>query len=100
MKHFFLRTLLVFLAWLPAAALAQSSDWQIDSFHSDIFVNEDGSIDVKETIETNFPSSKHGIYRDIPVKYRNTYSQHISLGLEVVNVWDERGEPLLYEVLR
>ncbi len=84
---------------LPAIASAQGA-WEIDSFHADIVVGQNGGIEVTETIEVEFYTEKHGIYRDIPVKYRNAYNQHISIGLEVLGVTDGDGEPVEYEVSR
>jgi len=87
------------LCVFPVVVSAQGA-WEIDSFHSDIQVEQDGGVDITETINVTFYTEKHGIFRDIPVKYRNTLNQHISLGLEVLGVTDETGEPIDYEVSR
>ncbi len=99
MKRFFwmLSALLVML--LPHDTWAQGA-WEITSFHADIDVQREGGMRVKETIVTYFHTQKHGIYRDIPVKYRNSVNQHISIGLEVLGVTDENGQSYQYEVLR
>lgn len=93
---FVLSALFVFM---PFETFAQGA-WEIKSFHADIHVAENGSMRVKETIDVNFFTSKHGIYRDIPVKYRNQLNQHISLGLDVVEVSDDEGHAHMYEVIR
>jgi hypothetical protein len=85
------------LLFLPSPSQAQSV-WEITSFHSDIEVQPDGNILVTETIETDFNQSKHGIFRDIPVKYWNSYRQNISLGLNILGVTDASGRPHKYEV--
>ncbi len=80
---------------------AQSGyDWDITSFHADIMVASDSSVDVKETIDVDFHVYKHGIYRDIPVKYRNDYNQDVTIGLDVLGVLDENGVPVDYELSR
>ncbi len=90
MKKIFVVLLLFFVLSLPASAQindiqkdavnlnaiyptdsAETSnniaDEHIKSFNSNIYVNEDGTIDVKETIVYDFGDlQKHGIYRFIP----------------------------------
>lgn len=85
------------ILFLPAVSHAQSP-WEISSFHSDIEVQPDGNLLVTETIETRFNESKHGIFRDIPVKYWNSYRQNISLGLKILGVTDASGRPHKYEL--
>ena len=41
-----------------------------DRYHSDITINRDSSFVVRETIEVTFDRPRHGIYREIPFKYR------------------------------
>lgn len=52
-------------------ALAQT-DWSINEYHSDITLEGNGVVLIKETIAVDFATSeKHGIYRDIPISYQN-----------------------------
>lgn len=44
----------------------------VNTFHSDITLNQDSSISIKETIDYHFASYEHGIYREIPTKYKVT----------------------------
>jgi len=41
----------------------------IESFNSDINIQSDGGVEIKERIQYVFPNPKHGIVRQIPVKY-------------------------------
>ena len=52
-----------------APAFAQY--FTIDKFHSDIMIDKDSSVFVKETIDVEFHQSRHGIYRELPFKYRD-----------------------------
>lgn len=63
----------------------------IDSFNSEIEINEDSSIEVKETIVYNFGSlERHGIYREIPYKY-NARGGNFKLRFSDISVKDEKG---------
>ncbi|MFA6081441.1 MAG: DUF2207 domain-containing protein [Patescibacteria group bacterium] len=64
----------------------------IKSFQSEITINKDGTIDVKETIIYDFSTlDKHGIYRDIPFIKTNQDGKKFELKLENVSVTDENG---------
>ncbi len=41
-------------------------DYDFNSYHIDVIVNENNRLDITETIEANFYTAKHGIYRTIP----------------------------------
>jgi len=92
--------------FLPAgAAAATESGWRIDSFNSDIFINErlDGSMRVEEQINTVFDVQKHGIYRYIPVRYPGGgfFKPGVDLNLKVLSVTDAATKaPIQYQVLR
>lgn len=69
----------------------------IRSFHSQVRLQKDSTLDVVETIVMDFEgASRHGIYRDIPVKYErynNTYSIH----LKILSITDENHNPVKYK---
>ena len=71
------------LAWLCAVMLAGAhaarADERILEFHSNIVVNADASMDVTETIRVRAEGDKirHGIYRDFPTDYRDTYGNRV-----------------------
>ncbi len=49
-----------------------SAGYTIDKFDIDVKVNNDNTFDIKETILANFNTSKHGIYRTIPLENQVT----------------------------
>src|SRR5262245_19725890 len=73
------------LAALPAVARA---DERILSFHSDITVNTDSSIDVTETISVRAEGDqiKRGIYRDFPTIYPLENGQTYQVGFEISEI--------------
>ncbi len=69
---------------------------EINNFNSEIKINKDSSIDVKEIIVYNFGSlQKHGIYRDIPYKY-NARGGNFKLRFSNIKVTDEKGNGYTY----
>ncbi|QQS38364.1 DUF2207 domain-containing protein [Candidatus Woesebacteria bacterium] len=77
--------------------VSASSDtgWIIDSFHSDITINENTSIEIVETISTDFYDlNKHGIYRDIPIVYKTASGNNIDLKFNLHGVSDVDGNLL------
>ena len=97
-----LLVLLIFLVLAPASLLAQDTGWTITSFNSTYIVRPDRSIDVVEHIDVDFgPLQRHGIYRDIPVRYRKVVGSglpisagKVSVGLAVESVTDGAGHEL------
>lgn len=81
---------------MPALAYG----WEINQFDADINIYEDSSILVTEKIQVYFDYEKHGIYRDIPVKYENKYGDNFKLRLDVISVEDENGNPYEYELMK
>ncbi len=70
MKRILFALSILILTLSPNSALAINS-WGISTFHSDIAIEESGTVLITETIRTQFNSEKHGIYRDIPVTYED-----------------------------
>lgn len=67
-KYIFFVLVSAFLFLLPSSTKAQE-DYTINSFNSNITLNQDTSLTVEEVIEVNFPYPKHGIFRNIPIVY-------------------------------
>jgi hypothetical protein len=91
---------LLLLLGSVATARAQDSPERILSFHSDITVNQDGSMDVRETIKVRAAGDqiKRGIYRDFPTRYRDILGNQYVVGFEVVEVQrDGKPEPYRME---
>lgn len=64
----------------------------IQSFDSQITINADGTINVKETIVYDFDGlERHGIYRDIPFVKTNKAGKKFRLGFSAISVADEQG---------
>lgn len=76
----------VLLAFAAFAQVARAESEQITSFHSDITVNQDASISIKETIEYVAPYEKHGIYRYIPIGYKDKDDKKFYLAISDVSI--------------
>jgi len=72
----------------------------IDKFHSDITVNEDSSFMVKETIDVTFQRPRHGIYREIPFRYRDELGKTFITPTTVFSVTNGSGKSWKYQVKR
>ena len=72
-------------------------EWYIPQFEVSIQVLENSDLIVTEYIQADFDIKKHGIYRDIPVKYLNDLGLNYNLRLEVLSVTDKQGIPWNYE---
>ncbi len=74
---------------LGSAVWAQE---QIQSFDSQIIINQDGTINVEERIVYDFSNlERHGIYRDIPYIKKNEAGKKFRLDFTSVSVRDEDG---------
>ncbi|MCA9388746.1 DUF2207 domain-containing protein [Candidatus Berkelbacteria bacterium] len=82
--------LLATLLLLPNLAFAQEA-FVIDSYHTEININTDSSLDITETIEANFSQQRHGIFRNIPLKYKDNFGNTKKLRISKINVSDEDG---------
>lgn len=87
--------ILALCAWFlcPRASFARDAE-RIVSYHSDIRVNEDATMDVVETIRVRAEGEKirHGIYRDFPTKYRDRLGNRYIVDFETLDVLRD-GQP-------
>jgi uncharacterized membrane protein len=88
--------LLILLLGLSGSALAQY--FTINDYRADITVNKDGTIDVTETIKVAFDESRHGIFREIPFKYRTDLGKTYRTPIKVYSVKDDQGNEWKYQV--
>ncbi len=96
MKKFLLLFLIILYFVHPV--FAQSGE-HIQSFNSQITVNKDGTINVKETIVYDFGSlSRHGIYRYIPY-IKNINGKRYKMDIKVISVKDENGQNYNYQLI-
>jgi len=65
------RVLILLLVWVTALSLF-SADYVFDSYHLDIDVSASNVYTIEENIDANFSTPRHGIYREIPVRFGKT----------------------------
>ncbi len=75
-----------------------AQDFTINHFHSDIVINRDSSVIVKETLDVLFHRPRHGIYREIPFKYRDDLGKLITTPTRFFSVTDASGKAWKYRV--
>ena len=81
---------------IPSISLAQNEE-QIQSFETEIKVNSDSTINVKEKIHYFFASPKHGIQRHIPQRYLDKEkNKYFSTQIENIQVTDNNNRPWSY----
>jgi len=70
---------------------------KIDSFYVTIKINPDSSINVSERIDYDFgQSQRHGIYRNIPIKYKARGGNY-NLRISNISIVDESGNPYTFK---
>ena len=70
-------------------ASPRTHDFTIDRFFSDIIIEEDSLVTVIETIEVEFHRPRHGIYRDIPFRYRNDLGKPLETPIRILSVTNQ-----------
>ena len=83
---------------LSSVALAQ--DFTIHEFESSISVKKDSSITVKETLSVEFHRPRHGIYRDIPYRYQDSFGNSVTTPTDIISVTDGSDGKVKYKVSR
>lgn len=82
-------------------ARAADTGWVIERFASDIEIQKDGRLAITEAIDVDFQSltDRHGIFREIPVRYRWDPDPTMErvYELSVQSVRDAAGRSLTYE---
>ena len=86
--------------FLAAALPAFARQLVIQEFSAEIMVQENGVLDVTETISPRFIGAWNGIYRTIPVEYVTPQGFNYELLLDVLSVADASGARLKYESSR
>ena len=78
---------------------ARAQAWEIASFDTQVTVHEDATATVIETITADFGDERrHGLYRDIPIRYADRAGQHFTLRLRLEEVTDGSGRPRPYQL--
>ena len=88
--------LAAFLLALPAAAFGQRT-LTIERFDAEAIVLERGTTVVTERIRARFDGQWNGLYRSIPINYRNDAGLNYKLILDIERVTDDAGAALRYE---
>src|SRR3990167_6844010 len=71
---------------------------KINSFDTVAQIQADGSVIVEEKIVYDFDNAqKHGIYRDIPVKYQRDAGSYFT-PIQILSVTDNDGKKITYEL--
>ena len=83
----------------PQALRAQRT-LEIQEFNAVLQVEENGDVHVLESIQVRFNGSWNGMFRTIPVEYRDPQGFCHRLFLDFEAVTDESGQPLTTEVSR
>ncbi len=95
------RCLLCLVIIIALATSAFCEDFTIQRFHADIAIHGDSSFTVTETIEVLFHRQRHGIYREIPYRYRDeSRGTEVTTPLEIVSVTDAGGKAWQYKISR
>ncbi len=79
--------------------MTSAGGYTFTKFASDVTVNRDATLDVVETIDGEFLLPRHGIYRNIPVRYQAADGSHFSLPIDVRSVTRD-GAPEPYAASR
>ncbi len=66
------------------------SGWSIRNFDVQLVINPDASLDVTETIDADFSFPKHGILREMPIRYAVDMHQY-ALRVKLREVDDGQG---------
>jgi len=91
LKSFALFSAVLIIFSLFGASDVSASYFTIENFHSEITINKDASIVVEETIEVYFNHQRHGIFREIPYRYRNAAGDIQVTPIDVISVTDGNG---------
>ncbi|HTC62056.1 MAG TPA: DUF2207 domain-containing protein [Candidatus Saccharimonadales bacterium] len=92
--------ILLFVLALAFASPASARELKIEKFSAEIFIQQDASLEVNETIDVNFIGVWHGLYRTIPVEYVTPQGFNYSLFVKLEDATDDAGQPLKVESSR
>lgn len=74
--------------------------WVIAGFSTDLHVLRSGDLDVTETIRVRFQGSFNGIFRTIPIEYRDPRGFAYTLRVDIRQITDAEGRDLDFESKR
>jgi uncharacterized membrane protein YgcG len=91
-----LRRLAAILCLVFGLVQAAGAEEVIRNFVSDVTVQTDGTLEVRETITVNVEGTqiKRGILRDFPTTYKDRHGQQVQVGFDVLSITrDGHNEP-------
>jgi uncharacterized membrane protein YgcG len=90
------KSVLLLLVLLLCSWPSRAQTEQILDFHSDITLQEDSSLSVTETITVFAAGSqiRHGIYREFPTTYRDTFNNRYVVGFQMVSATRDSSDEL------
>lgn len=71
-------------------------DFYLKNFTTEVKINKNSTIDVKETITANFLQERHGIFREIPTSYPASFGLVKKIFLDNITVTNESGDPIQF----
>jgi hypothetical protein len=99
-RHLLRSALLLATMVATLAAPAAARQLRIQKFSAEIFVQQDSTLNVTETIEANFIGAWHGLYRTIPVEYVTPQGFNYTLSVKLESATDASGQALKVESSR
>jgi len=94
----FWKVVIVLVAQGVFVSSAFAQFFTIEKFHSDIMIKPDSSFTVTERIDVNFSMPRHGVYREIPFKYRDDLGHTVKTPTKVLSVTDGSGRKMKAKV--
>ena len=92
--------LVLLLVAVSATAASAQRSYSIERFAARITVNRDATVDVTETITARFNGTYNGLFRTIPVEYRNSAGLNWTLRVSLQSARDDAGRDLRTETSR
>jgi hypothetical protein len=82
-----IRFLIVLSASFAATVSARGPAERILDYHSDVTLEDDGSLEVTETITISAAGQqiRHGIFRDFPTTYKDPYNNRYVVGFQMLS---------------
>ncbi len=100
MSKYLIGIVALLLGLLISPHLAHGADdgWRITNFAADIRISQDAILSVTETIDVDFGNlSRHGIYREIPLAYKDNLGQSYRLRFKLISITSTNGNAIPYE---
>ncbi|HHR85128.1 MAG TPA: DUF2207 domain-containing protein, partial [Candidatus Acetothermia bacterium] len=86
-----MRKIGIFLLLTLVISVAASATLRITAFDAQIALDGKGTLHIEEKLDVNFYSPHHGIERFIPVSYKRSTGENITVSLHVTSVTQDGG---------